>query len=454
MVKFSRAIAGVTVSAALVLAAVAGPAAAVDEASPSPSASPTATPTPSASATAQPCSANTAMANPDLAKLYAYVVNVETGEVLINERGTYQTPSASVLKVLSVSAALTYLPTDYKATTKVFTVPGEPGTIVLKGGGDHTLSQVTKDGFTTYERATRMFTLANKVYNNWTAEVPISKIILDSSFFSGPSYNPAWKPSDRTNGYISKITALQTDADRASPDLSKTDYSGYRSTDPIGRTGSLFKTALGGLAKKAKLVEGKTPAGAVLLTSIASQPITTWLDHATVVSDNTETEFIARHAAKATGRPASFASIEPMVKEMLTDLGIDSSKLIMKDGSGLAQANRVTPKLITELMVSVAKGNPTLAPLESYLPVAGVKGGLAYRFTGKNFSARGAVKGKTGFIPGLYSLAGVIDAADGSRLAYSIFARTADGKYVNGATRGAIDTLATRFYTCGANLTE
>ena len=454
MVKFSRAIAGVTVSAALVLAAVAGPAAAVDEASPSPSASPTATPTPSASATAQPCSANTAMANPDLAKLYAYVVNVETGEVLINERGTYQTPSASVLKVLSVSAALTYLPTDYKATTKVFTVPGEPGTIVLKGGGDHTLSQVTKDGFTTYERATRMFTLANKVYSNWTAEVPISKIILDSSFFSGPSYNPAWKASDRTNGYISKITALQTDADRASPDLSKTDYSGYRSTDPIGRTGSLFKTALGGLAKKAKLVEGKTPAGAVLLTSIASQPITTWLDHATVVSDNTETEFIARHAAKATGRPASFGSIEPMVKEMLTDLGIDSSKLIMKDGSGLAQANRVTPKLITELMVSVAKGNPTLAPLESYLPVAGVKGGLAYRFTGKNFSARGAVKGKTGFIPGLYSLAGVIDAADGSRLAYSIFARTADGKYVNGATRGAIDTLATRFYTCGANLTE
>ena len=136
MVKFSRAIAGVTVSAALVLAAVAGPAAAVDEASPSPSASPTATPTPSASATAQPCSANIAMANPDLAKLYAYVVNVETGEVLINERGTYQTPSASVLKVLSVSAALTYLPTDYKATTKVFTVPGEPGTIVLKGGGD------------------------------------------------------------------------------------------------------------------------------------------------------------------------------------------------------------------------------------------------------------------------------------------------------------------------------
>ncbi|WP_138275750.1 D-alanyl-D-alanine carboxypeptidase/D-alanyl-D-alanine endopeptidase [Rhodoluna limnophila] len=454
MVKFSRAIAGVTVSAALVLAAVAGPAAAVDEASPSPSASPTATPTPSASATAQPCSANTAMANPDLAKLYAYVVNVETGEVLINERGTYQTPSASVLKVLSVSAALTYLPTDYKATTKVFTVPGEPGTIVLKGGGDHTLSQVTKDGFTTYERATRMFTLANKVYSNWTAEVPISKIILDSSFFSGPSYNPAWKASDRTNGYISKITALQTDADRASPDLSKTDYSGYRSNDPIGRTGNLFKTALGGLAKKAKIVEGKTPAGAVLLTSIESQPITTWMDHATVVSDNTETEFIARHAAKATGRPAAFSSIEPMVKEMLTDLGIDSSKLIMKDGSGLAQANRVTPKLITELMVSVANGHPTLAPLESYLPVAGVKGGLAYRFTGKNISARGAVKGKTGFIPGLYSLAGVIDAADGSRLAYSIFARTADGKYVNGATRGAIDTLATRFYTCGANLTE
>lgn len=451
MFNFKRAVLGV--AAAITAVAVAGfvPAAAVVDPSPTPSSSPTASPTPSVPAK---CSAASAMSNAALAKLYTYVVNVDTGQVLLNKLGTSQTPSASVLKVLSVAAGLTYLPSDYRASTQVFTIPGQPGTIVLKGGGDHTLSQVIKAGRTTYANAPRISTLANRVFNKWSAEVGISKIILDASFFSGPSYSSAWKKSDRTNGYISHITALQVDSDRARPDVSQTGYSGYRSTDPIGRTGGLFKAALGGLAKNAKIEIGKTPSNAELLTSVESQPITTWMDHATTISDNTETEFIARHAAIASGRSASFESIEPMVKTMLTELGIDSSKLVMKDGSGLAQANRVTPKMITELMVRVAQGEPKLAALETYLPIAGVKGGLAYRFTGKNYAARGSVKGKTGFIPGLYSLAGIINASDGTRLAYSIFARTADGKYVNGSTRSAIDTLATRFYTCGANLSK
>jgi D-alanyl-D-alanine carboxypeptidase/D-alanyl-D-alanine-endopeptidase (penicillin-binding protein 4) len=177
------------------------------------------------------------------------------------------------------------------------------------------------------------------------------------------------------------------------------------------------------------------------------------MSHAIGISDNTETEFIARHAAKAAGLSPSFESIEPMVKSMLNNLEIDSAKLVMKDASGLAQANRVTPKMITELMVKVAQANTVLTPLESYLPVAGVgPGSMGGRFTGANAIARKFVRGKTGFIPGLYSLAGTVNAKDGSRLAYSIFARSADGKAVSWSTRGALDTVATRFYSCGAKL--
>jgi D-alanyl-D-alanine carboxypeptidase/D-alanyl-D-alanine-endopeptidase (penicillin-binding protein 4) len=77
---------------------------------------------------------------------------------------------------------------------------------------------------------------------------------------------------------------------------------------------------------------------------------------------------------------------------------------------------------------------------------------MVSRFTGKNAKARTFVKGKTGFIPGLYSLAGIINAKDGSRLAYAIFARSADGKSVTWSTRGALDTVATRFYVCGSKL--
>lgn len=400
------------------------------------------------------CSAAAQMASPHLGYLYAYAVDVESGKVLINEKGTQATPSASVLKVLTVAAALENIPENYTATTRVFTVPGQPGTIVLKGGGDHTLSQVSRDGYTTYVRAPQLSTLASRVYARWTSESQITKIILDDSFFSGPTYNSAWKASDRTNGYISHITGLQLDGDRANPDLTSTHYSGYRSTNPVLKTGEKFREQLAGLAVGAQLVVGKTPKNAVELTSISSQPIETWMDHAITVSDDTETEFIARHAAIAAGLKPTFASIEPMVKTLLADLKIDSRKLVMKDGSGLAQADRVTPKMITQLMRAVALGDPELAPLESYLPVAGVSGGLAGRFTGRNAAARGSVKGKTGFIPGLYSLAGIIDAKDGSRIAYAIFARSHVSKKVDGQTRNAIDTLASRFYFCGANLTE
>ena len=312
---------------------------------------------------------------------------------------------------------------------------------------------MTKGSYTTYAKPARLETLANQVLNGWKSAEPITKIILDASFFKGDTYNPYWYSSDRTNGYISHITGLQVDSDRANGDQTSYAYSGYRSTDPVLRTGTLFKSALKGLAPKAVLVKGKTPKTAVELTAVKSQPMTTWMSHAIGISDNTETEFIARHAAKAAGLSPAFTSIEPMVKSMLNNLGIDSSKLVMKDASGLAQANRVTPKMITELMVKVAQGTTGLTALESYLPVAGVgPGSMGGRFTGKNAVARKFVKGKTGFIPGLYSLAGIINAKDGSRLAYSIFARSADGKQVGWSTRGALDTVATRFYSCGAKL--
>lgn len=452
MSVFTRSLTSTLTVTALVLA-LASPASAVDE-----TPAPIATSVPSPSETALPvdpnlCSAKSAVSQSALGKFYGYVVDVNTGKILININGEEATPSASVLKVLSVAAALTHIPATYTATTRVLTVPEEPGTIVLQGGGDHTLSNMTKGSYTTYAKPPRLETLATQVLNGWTSPEPIKKIILDASFFKGATYNPYWYSSDRTNGYISHITGLQVDSDRANGDQTSYTYSGYRSTDPVLRTGTLFKAALKGLAPKAVLVKAKTPKTAVELTSVKSQPITTWMSHAISISDNTETEFIARHAAKAAGLSPAFTSIEPMVKNMLGNLSIDSSKLVMKDASGLAQANRVTPKMITDLMATVAQGNTALTPLESYLPVAGVgPGSMVSRFTGKNAKARNYVKGKTGFIPGLYSLAGIINAKDGSRLAYAIFARSADGKQVGWSTRGALDTVATRFYVCGAKL--
>ncbi len=461
MVWFSKRTRLAILAPAVILALAAGPAVAAPTPSPSPTQSPTQSPTPAATPAATPtatpaapCSAAAALGQKALGQFYGYVIDTATGKVLLNTRGSESTPSASVLKVLTVAAALDTLPAEYRATTKVFTVPSAPGTLILQGGGDHTLSRMTGDSFTTYSNAARLETLAAQVLAAWTLDTPVTKIILDQNFFSGASYTSAWKLSDRTNGYISHITGLQVDSDRANPDLTSKAYSGYRSTNPVNQTGKFFKESLQGLAEEATLAVGRTPASAVLLTSVSSAPIGTWLQHAISVSDNTETEFIARHAAKAAGLPARFESIQPLVTKTLTKLGIDSTGMVMKDGSGLAQANRVTPKMIAELMAKSAVDTGPLANLATYLPVAGRSGTLATRFTGKNSAARTYVTGKSGYIPGLYSLAGLVKAKDGSLLSYAMFARSANGKKVGYAARGALDTVATRFYQCGLGLTK
>ena len=401
----------------------------------------------------KPCSAAKTVQQPALGKFYAYAMDAVTGRVLVNLRGTESTPSASVLKVLTAAAAMRNLPSTYRAETKIFTDPAEPGTIYVRGGGDHTLSRMTGESFTTYWRPARLETLAKKFFKIYPVDAQITKIVLDSSFFEGDTYNRFWKASDRTNGYISHITALQIDGDRANPDLTSKKYNGYRSTDPVLAAGRAIRAALGDRASSATLTKGLLPPTAIEITKVSSQTINTWLIHALGLSDNTETEFIARHAALAASYPASFDSIQPMVKQVLAELKISSAGLVMKDGSGLSQLNRVTPKLVAQLMAKVANSEEYLGNMEGMLPVAGRTGTLAGRFTGYNAVARGFVKAKSGYIPGLYSLAGIIDSKDGGRIAFAIFARSGDGKTVSYLARPALDSVAAKFYRCGLGLT-
>lgn len=444
-------------SAVLALAVLPAGGAIAADPTPSPSQSQTPTPVTTPTPTAAPipnkphsCSIREAANSKNLAYFYGYAINANTGEVYLNIRGDQQTPSASVMKVVTAAAAISTLPTDYSATTTVLTVANEPGTIVLRGGGDHTLSRLTPPSYTTYKKPAKLRELADSVIAAWPVGTPITKIILDASFFDQPAWNSAWKLSDRTNGYMSLITGLQVDSDRANPDLTDVKYSGTRSTNPVISAGKYFRTALGEIAKNAALVEAKAPASAVELKSVKSQPVTVWLDHALKYSDNTETEFIAKHALKYAGKSTSFKNIQAMAVSSLKKLKISSKGLLMLDGSGLAQGNRVTAKLITQIMAKAADSTSPLASMLGYLPVSGVSGTLSARFTGASKAARGYVFAKSGYIPGLYSLAGVVMAKDGTPIAFAAFSREAGGKTLYYSARAAHDALAARLYECGA----
>ena len=386
----------------------------------------------------------------DLAYFQGYVMNATTGQVYANIRGDQQTPSASVMKSLTAAAAIQVLSPDYQATTRVYSVPSEPGTVVIRGGGDHTLSRLNPPSYTTYKYPPKISKLAAQVLATWPTGQPITKIILDGSYFDQPAWNKAWRVGDRTSGNISLITGLMVDSDRANPDLTDKKYDGSRSTDPILRAGTYFKKALGAAATSAQLVEAVTPVDAVEVGSVKSQPMSVWLDHALKYSDNTETEVIAKHAARMSGFTTEFESVQPMVERALKNLRIDSTGLVMYDASGLAQGDRVTARMVAQVMAEASKPNSPIASLIGYLPVSGVSGTLTGRYNGYSAQARGAVHAKSGYIPGVISLAGLVYAKDGTVIAFAGFARDFGGKKLYASARPALDALTTKLFLCGA----
>ena len=101
-------------------------------------------------------------------------------------------------------------------------------------------------------------------------------------------------------------------------------------------------------------------------------------------------------------------------------------------------------------MIQVLNRNANLGILYDALPISGQTGTLATRFTGANAIARGAVHAKTGWIASAYTLAGVIDAKDGTKLTFAFYAIG----NVSASAMPALDTLTTAVYSCGANLSN
>lgn len=416
---------------------------------PTPTADP-ARPVPAAAAPAsriRTCSVADRAADGRLANLQAQVMNAATGEVLYDRGGTTSSRTASVMKVLTSAAALAVLGPDHRATTTV--VKGaEPGSVVLVGGGDVTLSRTPSGTETVYPGAAHLDELARQVRDAWAADPsnpPLTKLVLDASFFGGDEWEPSWAIAERDLGYMSNITALMVDGDRDDPGSNTS----WRSPDPVGRAGDAFAGELGGISV---IERGTAPAGAQQLGQVASPSVAQLVDKALVVSDNTVAEMLARLVAIETGSGNTFAAINAGVLQGLAAYGLDTTGITVVDGSGLSDNNAVPPSYLTRLFVKINAREAHLGVIMDGLPISGQRGSLSYsdRFSGDSAVADGAVFAKTGWIDTGYTLSGVVHAQDGTTLTFAIYA-LGD---VSDDTKQAIDTLTTGFFLCGDNLSN
>ena len=430
---------------------VAAPAAAVTTAPTTTSTTPTASPATTAKAktVARTCSVATAARDPRLHRFQGRVINARTGEVLFDRGGTTASRAASVMKVLTSAAALKVLGPDYRLTTRV--VQGSrAGEIVLVGGGDVTLSRTPTGTTPFYAGAAHLSTLAHQVKVAWKAAHPgqkITRIVLDSSYFGGPSWQPTWKVKERALGSTPKMTALMVDGDRANPMLSVS----ARGSDPIGRAGSAFASYFG---SGVQVVRGTAPSGATVLGAVRSQPVSTLIKQELIVSDNTIAEALARVTAIEAGTGNRFTSIDAAVIPALQSYGISPAGVRAVDGSGLSDDNRIPPAYLTKLFVQILHRTNGLGPIFAGLPIAGRTGSLAYsdRFSGAASRADGHVWAKTGWIDDGYTLAGIIRAKDGTPLTFAFYALGTG--FVSANAKQALDTLTADVWSCGNRLSN
>ena len=402
--------------------------------------------TPSPSATdSRTCSVATDASDPRLGSFQAVVIDAATDTVLFDRGADTPAATASTMKLLTAGAALNILGPNYRVDTRVYQDPAQPGTIILVGGGDPTLSRTAPGQQSVYRDAPRLSTLAVGV-NAKLAGTPITKIVVDGSVFTGPTWDPSWERSEQTTGYMSEVTGLQVDGDRLNPAAETSP----RSTTPVLNAGKYFKKVLGAAASGATVVEGKAPATAVEIAKVSSQPISVWIKHMLQVSDNTEAEALARLVSLDLGYDGSFASLNIAIKKGLANTKLDTTGLVIKDGSGLSALNAVPPSFLAKFSKLVMTGFADYSVIRDGLPVSGESGSLSARFKGDLKDAVGQVHAKTGWIKNGYTLAGYITARDKSNLLFAIYALG----NVKDDAKDAIDKLATDFFRCGLQLSN
>jgi D-alanyl-D-alanine carboxypeptidase/D-alanyl-D-alanine-endopeptidase (penicillin-binding protein 4) len=105
-----------------------------------------------------------------------------------------------------------------------------------------------------------------------------------------------------------------------------------------------------------------------------------------------------------------------IVTTQLRDWGVDSTEVVVYDGSGLSRHDLVTPRTIVKILSAMRKDTAFSVYYDAF-PIAGVDGTIRSRMKGT--PAENNLRGKTGTIEFVRSLSGYVDTADGQRLVFS-----------------------------------
>jgi len=304
-------------------------------------------------------------ASPALSNPSVSLIDVSTGTVVFESNANSQRKPASLMKLLSASATLRYLDPAKGFATSVALGP-TPLSIVIDGEYDPWISMDAK--------------AAEK---------------MKQTYFYGFASKGLSAVKKNTEGSVKKLEVYYNDLYSAEISKLKAYYK------KKGLKTSFVKVS----DAKAKLIAGEQ---VFYSTSPTVKEIMNWF---LIWSDNVVAERMARLAAKAAGNDFNEKGVAKTFNKVLSQLGIDPSKIIIKDASGLSKENKLTANILSQLLYKI-HSDPLFSQLIDGLPVSGETGTLSKRYIESAPQAVGLVKAKTGTLSGTVSLAGYVQSGD------------------------------------------
>ncbi len=225
----------------------------------------------------------------------------------------------------------------------------------------------------------------------------------------------------------------------------------YRRIDnPAAYFGNTFKAYAkrrGIKFARGRVKRGAVPSRAELVHRSVSRPLGRIVTTMNKVSQNHIAEQLLKTlGAEAIGPPGSWPKGVRAVEAFLErEVGIPRGAYVMKNGSGLNDTNRFSPKQMTAVLAHSANHFQIAPEFMASLAVAGRDGTTRWRLDDPETAGR--VRAKTGTLENVSALSGYARTRSGETVAFSILVNDHPGSY--STIIEGVDTIATAVATYG-----
>ncbi len=178
----------------------------------------------------------------------------------------------------------------------------------------------------------------------------------------------------------------------------------------------------GGIRRKECPDEDET----VPVTTHYSRPLADIVSALNKYSNNFIAEQILKTlGAEVNGAPGTWAKGTQVVQTFVEQLGVPEDHFVFGNGSGLNDVNRVSPRLVAQVLSHMHRRTDLRPEFVSSLAVAGESGTIHGRF--RDTLAQTRLRAKTGSLTGVSALSGYVATQDDEVLAFSVMMNDYDG---------------------------